>query len=84
MSAGKPGLIQVTLAACAALFSAGIVIAQELEDIVVTATRREQSLQDVGVSVTAFSDQQIREFGFTNTVDVTAMTPNLTTGGSAG
>jgi iron complex outermembrane receptor protein len=48
-----------------------------LEEIVVTAQKREQSLQDVGISVTAFSDKQIREFGFTSSTDVVAMTPGL-------
>jgi iron complex outermembrane receptor protein len=48
-----------------------------LEEIVVTAQRREQSLQEVGISVTAFSDTQVREMGIANTVDVAAMTPNL-------
>lgn len=50
----------------------------QLEEIVVTAQRREQSLQEVGISVSAFSDAQIRELGFANTVDVAHMTPNLT------
>lgn len=50
---------------------------QELEEILVTAQRREQNLQEVGVSVTAFTDRQIRELGFVNTTDVVAMTPGL-------
>ncbi len=37
-----------------------------LEEIIVTAQKREQSLQDVGIAVTAFSDKQIRELGFTD------------------
>lgn len=53
------------------------VAAQELEEITVTAQRREQSLQDVGISVTAFTDTQIHELGFVNTTDVVAMTPGL-------
>ncbi len=52
--------------------SAGI-----LAEIVVTAQKREQNLQDVGISVTAFSGDQIRALGFTNTTDVVAMTPGL-------
>jgi len=50
---------------------------QELEEIIVTAQKREQNLQDVGISVTAFTDTQIRELGFINTTDVVAMTPGL-------
>ncbi len=59
---------------------AGTAVAQNspaLEEIIVTAQKREQALQDVGISVTAFTDQQIREFGFTNSTDVVAMTPGL-------
>ena len=52
-------------------------MAQEIEEIVVLATKREQNLQEVGVSVTAFTDNQIRELGFVNTVDIVSMTPNL-------
>ncbi len=48
-----------------------------LGEMVVTAQRREENLQDVGISVTAFSDVQVQQMGLTNTVDVAQMTPNL-------
>ncbi|HET6630938.1 MAG TPA: TonB-dependent receptor [Woeseiaceae bacterium] len=48
-----------------------------LEEIIVTAQKREQSLQDVGIAVTAFTGDQIRRLGFTNTTDIVAMTPGL-------
>ncbi|MBL8199740.1 MAG: TonB-dependent receptor [Chromatiales bacterium] len=48
-----------------------------LEEVVVTAQRREQNLQDVGISVTAFGADQVRNLGFASTTDVTQMTPNL-------
>ncbi len=48
-----------------------------LEEVVVTAQKREQSLQDVGISVTAFSGNQLRELGYTNTIDIAAQTPGL-------
>ena len=35
--------------------------AQQLEEIIVTAQKREQSVQDVGLTVTAFGDEQYRE-----------------------
>ena len=63
--------------AVVAMLGMDLLPAQELEDIVVTAQRREQDLQEVGVSVTAFTGDTIREYGFTNTVDITAMTPGL-------
>src|SRR5688500_2849785 len=63
------------VAAAAAL--AGTAAAQTtsgLEEIIVTAQKREQSMQDVGIAVTAFSDKQIRELGFSDSTDIVAMT----------
>ena len=48
-----------------------------LEEIVVTAQKREQNIQSVGTSVTAFSGDQIRELGFTAVGDVATQTPNF-------
>lgn len=49
----------------------------ELEEIVVTAQKREQKLQDVGIAVTAFSEGQIQELGFETSADLVAQTPGL-------
>jgi iron complex outermembrane receptor protein len=49
-----------------------------LEEITVTAQRREQSLQDVPVSVTAISGDEIGEGGITGVMDVAMETPNFT------
>jgi iron complex outermembrane recepter protein len=49
----------------------------KLEEIVVTAQRREEKLQEVPVSVTAFSEKAIRDAGIRNTADFMAMTPNV-------
>ena len=58
---------------------AGALNAQDavLEEIVVTAQKREQSLQDVGLSVTAFSAEQIRDLGYTMTTEIAQQTPGL-------
>ena len=48
-----------------------------LEEIVVTAQKREQYLSDVGIAVTAFSGEDVRRLGFSDPVDVAAQTPNL-------
>ncbi|MFT6958327.1 MAG: iron complex outermembrane receptor protein [Halieaceae bacterium] len=48
-----------------------------LEEILVTAQKREQSLQEVGISVTAFSAGQLKSLGYTNTMDIAAQTPAL-------
>jgi len=49
----------------------------KLETIVVKAQRRSERLQDVPVSVKAFSAKQIEDAGIKNTEDFIAMTPNV-------
>jgi iron complex outermembrane receptor protein len=48
-----------------------------LETVTVKAQRRSERLQDVPVSVKAFSAQQIEDTGIKNTEDFIAMTPNV-------
>ena len=55
-----------------------------IEQIVVTAQKREQNIQEVGSSVTAFSGEQYRALGFENATSVAAQTPNFTFGQPAG
>ncbi len=57
---------------------------QVLEEIVVTAQKREQALQDVGISVTAFSGDQLRELGMTNTQQLQEHVPGLLVTGFGG
>ena len=50
------------------LFWTGSAIAQPvLEEIVVTAQKRPESLQDVPVAVTALNGEQLENFGVTDT-----------------
>ena len=51
--------------------------ANALEEIIVTAQKREQSIQDVGIAITAFSAEQIKQFGFIQSVDLIAFTPGV-------
>ena len=55
-----------------------------LEEVVVTAQKREQNLQDIGVSVTAFSGAQMRKLGFVESNDLIAQTPGLEVSGYGG
>lgn len=57
-----------------------------LEEIVVTAQRREQSLQEVPVSVTAFTGDAMERSNIKSATDYLAMTPNVsfTEDGQAG
>ncbi|MDE0950891.1 MAG: TonB-dependent receptor [Halioglobus sp.] len=49
-----------------------------LEEVVVTATKRAASLQDIPITVNAISEKTIREAGITDIVDVAALVPALT------
>ena len=49
----------------------------QLEEIVVTAQRREESMQKVGISITAFSGQQLQELGVSKSTDIVMHTPNM-------
>ena len=62
----------------------GLTNAQLLEEVVVTAQKREQSLQDVAISITAFTGGQIRSLGFNNSVDLVAQTPGVEVTGYGG
>ena len=55
-----------------------------IEEIVVTAQKREQSLQDVGIAVTAFSGEQLEAFGFENSTDIIAYSPGVSLAGDIG
>ena len=49
-----------------------------LEEVIVTAQKRSESLQDVPIAVTAFSADTIQEAGINDTGDLAVMTPSLT------
>lgn len=58
------------------------VVAEEdnflLEEIIVTATKREQSLQDVAISMSVMSADDLAKTGSVRIDDVTAFVPNVT------
>jgi len=58
--------------------------AGSLEEVVVTARKREESLQDVPVAVTAFSAEQLREQNITEAYDLQFHTPGLMMRAGAG
>lgn len=55
-----------------------------LEEVIVTAQKREQSLQDVGIAVSAFTSEQMDNLGWTDTTQVASMTSGVFVSGSAG
>ncbi|WP_143735531.1 TonB-dependent receptor plug domain-containing protein, partial [Microbulbifer mangrovi] len=50
----------------------------QLEEVTVTAQKREQSLQEVPVAVTAFGEDQLLENGVADLSDIQKLTPNTT------
>ena len=55
-----------------------------LEEIIVTATRREQNLQDVPLAVVAFTGDMLERQGIENMEDLKAVVPNLVVAGNLG
>jgi len=49
----------------------------QLEEVIVTATKRSESLQDIPISVTAFSQEDMDLRGYSNLQGIQEATPNL-------
>lgn len=54
------------------------------DEIVVTAQRRSQSVQDVGISVAAYSGELLTQMGLDSSVEIARITPGVHLSGSAG
>ena len=52
----------------------------QVDTIVVTAQKREQNVNDVGIAVTAISGEKVRDLGLQNSVDIEAQTPGVLIG----
>ena len=65
----------------AALIAADVSSKEEssggIEEILVTATKRTQNLQDISVSMTALSGDKLDAFGFEDTRDIFSQIPNV-------
>ncbi len=51
--------------------------AQQIDEIIVTARKREESLQEVPISIVAFDTKQLLERNIDNVYDVAQFTPNF-------
>jgi iron complex outermembrane receptor protein len=51
--------------------------AQLLEEVIVTAQKREQGIQDVSISITALTGNQLRNLGLSSTLDFDDQVPGL-------
>ncbi len=54
-----------------------------LEEVVVTARKREENVQDVPISISAHSGDQLESLGIENTAEIARITPNLQFDGTA-
>ena len=74
----------ITAAICVALLPIGVMHAPALaqdalvEEIIVTARKREESLFDIPVAITAISGEQVENFGLNDLQDVAKIVPGLT------
>lgn len=78
MSRSAFRLLPATLAA---LLGTPAAVAQQgdrIEEIIVTAEKREASVQDTPISVSAFTGEALREQGITGTTALADYTPGLT------
>ena len=75
--AGLLAAIAGFVAAPAEITAAETPTVSTLEEIIVSARRRSESLQDVPDSITAFGSALIEDAGITNMADISNMTPGL-------
>lgn len=78
----KPLALAVGAAAAGLSFQAPLAFSQAsaLEEVIVTANRREESLQSVAMAVSAFSEDMMRDQGIVDLKGITERTPGFTMG----
>lgn len=80
LSTNKPKLLAATIAVVAGSASPAIAVAAStghLEEVVVTAQKREENLQETPLSITALSDTALEKRGITNTADLMGEIPSV-------
>ncbi|PIE39705.1 MAG: hypothetical protein CSA53_00145 [Gammaproteobacteria bacterium] len=74
LSAPKPLATAVALSALSVLCHQA---QAQLEEVIVTAQKKSENLQEVAIAVSAFSEDTLRNASIENIIDVTAMTPGF-------
>ena len=69
--------LSLSVAAVVTAMSCSVAAQSLLEEVVVTAQKRDQGLQDVGIAVSAFTGDQLRAFDATDSFDIAAYTPGV-------
>ncbi len=72
-------LALLTIAATYLSMAPNLSIAQDsiLEEVVVTAQKRDQNLQDVPIAITAFTGQQMDAMGVESSIDIATFSPGV-------
>lgn len=73
----KRNLLSYSLATISALAALPANAAATLEEVIVTAQKREQGLQDVPIAVSAFNGEMVTEAGVKDVRDLAGLTPGL-------
>ena len=73
----RSGIFLAILAATTALINVGSAYAQ-IEEIIVTARKRSETLRDVPLAITAFTEKTLEQRNITSLASLAAATPNLT------
>ena len=55
-----------------------------IEEIVITAQKKQENIQDVGIAITALTGKQMKALGISSSLDIVAHTPGLEATGAGG
>lgn len=80
----KPKIISLAIASCFLATDTSIAFAAQLEEVVVTARKREESLQDTPVVVKVLSDETLKAFNINNFDNLASLEPTLLIDGESG
>ncbi len=75
--APRPGVAVLLVASVLAIGPASVVAQTIMQEVIVTAQKREQSLDEVPGAVSALSGDALRELGFQSATDIAAQIPNV-------
>jgi iron complex outermembrane receptor protein len=74
-----PSMKRINLASlCLCAFGSNLVYAGILEEVIVTAQKRSESINDVPLSIQAFTGETLKQLGITDTRDLQAVVPGFT------
>ena len=79
-NSGNVGRFLITCCGLTLLTLSSAIVAQDgvgIEEVVVTAQRREQNLQDVPISISAFNADAVEAYMFNDVADYVTRTPNI-------